>query len=79
MHIVMSNTFVTYRRVDGKPIFGEYAFVTLYDGCEEEECDMIEEHWVLESRKVIPHVDSWAEFEDDEPLIEAVPRKSDWQ
>lgn len=77
MMSVEVETFVTYRRADGKPISGEYAFVTNIEGIEDdlEESDIIEEHWILESSRTIPQVDPWAEYEvweeddDDEPKV----------
>lgn len=64
---IEENKFVTYRRADGKPIFGEYSFMCDYDGLDEEESDIIEEHWVLEGKRVIPFPQEDDEFE---PLYE---------
>lgn len=61
---IEEKVFVTYRRADGKPIFGEYSFMIDYSGLDEEESDIIEEHWVLEGSRVIPQPVLEDEFED---------------
>jgi hypothetical protein len=61
---IEEKVFVTYRRADGKPCFGEYGFMCDYDGLDEEESDIIEEHWVLEGTRVIPFPQEDDEFED---------------
>lgn len=55
--------FTTYRRADGRLIWGEYTFLTDFDGLEVEKCGIIEEVWQLKSRTFIPYV---ASFDDDE-------------
>lgn len=59
-------TLITYRRTDGELIYDEFSFVMDYYGLEDEECDIIEEYWVLESRKIIPYVNPYQEYEDEE-------------
>lgn len=62
---VAETVFVTYRRADGKPCFGEFAFMTDYSGLDEEESDIVEERWVMEGKRIIPqpHDESDDEFE----------------
>lgn len=60
---IEENRFVTYRRADGKPCFGEYSFMCDYDGLDEEESDIVEEHWVLEGKRIIPLRQEDDEFE----------------
>lgn len=67
--------FVTYRRADGEPIFGEYSFMCSYDGLDEEESDIIEERWVLEGRKIIPQPVYDDEYDDLYEEDEAGVRK----
>lgn len=77
--MVMGSTFVTYRRLDGQLVYGEFMFVTEYEGLEDEDCDIIKECWVLESRSIIPRIDPYleyeAEYEDLEPISKIVRKE----
>lgn len=61
---IEENVFVTYRRADDKLIRGEYSFMCDYSGLDEEDSDIIEEHWILEGRRVIPQPIEEDEYED---------------
>lgn len=58
--------FVTYRRVDGLPIWGEYEFMTSYDELEGENCGIVEEFWKLHHRRYIPYIDPYTNKDENE-------------
>lgn len=65
----------TYKYLDGRLVWGEFTFMTAIDYFEEEarECDLVEvveEVWVLESRRVLKlgPTDRWCE-ECDEDIV----------
>lgn len=52
---IAETVFITYRRADGEACFGEFTFMVDYSGLDEEDSDIIEERWVLEGKRTIPH------------------------
>lgn len=60
--------WVTYRRSDGEPIGGEYAFVTELEwfDMDTEPTELIKETWTLISSETITVGPTWLDEEDDD-------------